>query len=30
MENNEFKSLITTFKEYRDLLSPIEQNLKEF
>ena len=30
MDNNEVKSLITTFKEYRDLLTPIEQNLKEF
>lgn len=30
MDNNEVKALITTFKEYRDLLSPIEQNLKEF
>lgn len=30
MENNELKTLISTFKEYRDLLTPIEQNLKEF
>lgn len=30
MDNNEIKSLIATFKEYRDLLTPIEQNLKEF
>lgn len=30
MDNNEVKTLITTFKEYRDLLTPIEQNLKEF
>ena len=30
MDNNEIKSLITTFKEYRDLLTPIEQNLREF
>lgn len=30
MDNNEVKALITTFKEYRDLLTPIEQNLKEF
>lgn len=30
MDNNEVKLLITTFKEYRDLLTPIEQNLKEF
>jgi len=28
--NNEIKSLIVAFKEYRDLLTPIEQNLKEF
>ena len=26
--NNELKELITTFKEYRDLITPIEQNLK--
>lgn len=30
MDNNEVKALITTFREYRDLLTPIEQNLKEF
>ena len=30
MDNNEIRSLIATFKEYRDLLTPIEQNLKEF
>ena len=30
MDNNEVKTLISTFKEYRDLLTPIEQNLKEF
>lgn len=30
MENNEIKMLISTFKEYRDLLTPIEQNLKSF
>ncbi len=30
MESNEVKSLINTFKEYRDLLTPIEQNLREF
>lgn len=30
MENNEIKLLIETFKEYRDLISPIEQNLKSF
>lgn len=30
MDNNEIRNLITTFKEYRDLLTPIEQNLKEF
>jgi len=30
VENNEIKTLITTFKEYRDLLTPIEQNLKAF
>ena len=30
MENNEIKNLISTFKEYRDLITPIEQNLKAF
>lgn len=30
MENNEIKMLIATFKEYRDLITPIEQNLKAF
>lgn len=30
MENNEIKTLISTFKEYRDLIGPIEQNLKAF
>ena len=30
MENNEIKSLIATFKEYRDLIGPIEQSLKAF
>jgi len=30
MENNEIKELIETFKEYRDLLTPIEQNLRAF
>jgi hypothetical protein len=30
MENNEIKNLITAFKEYRDLIGPIEQNLKAF
>ena len=30
MDNNEIKSLITSFKEYRDLLTPIEQSLKTF
>ena len=30
MENNEIKMLITSFKEYRELLTPIEENLKEF
>lgn len=30
MENNEIKTLIATFKEYRDLITPIEQNLREF
>ena len=30
MENTEIKALITTFKEYRDLITPIEQNLREF
>ena len=30
MENNEIKELITTFKEYRDLIGPIEQSLRAF
>jgi len=30
LENNEIKTLIETFKEYRNLISPIEQNLKAF
>ena len=30
MENNEIKSLIEAFKSYRDLITPIEQNLREF
>lgn len=30
MDNNDVKALISTFMEYRDLISPIEQNLKEF
>ena len=30
MENNEIKVLVETFKEYRDLLTPIEQNLRAF
>lgn len=30
MENNEIKELIASFKEYRDLISPIEQNLRAF
>lgn len=30
MENNEIKTLISTFKEYRDLIGPIEQSLKAF
>lgn len=30
MEENEIKTLISTFKEYRDLIGPIEQNLKAF
>ena len=30
MENNEIQSLIATFKEYRDLIGPIEQNLRQF
>ena len=30
MENNEIKMLIQTFKEYRDLIGPIEQSLKSF
>lgn len=30
MENMEVKKLIEAFKEYRDLITPIEQNLREF
>lgn len=30
MENNEVRSLIAAFKEYRDLITPIEKNLREF
>lgn len=30
MDNNDVKTLISTFMEYRDLISPIEQNLREF
>jgi len=30
VENIEVKKLIETFKEYRDLITPIEQNLREF
>ena len=30
MESNQIKELISSFKEYRDLLTPIEQNLKSF
>lgn len=30
MENNEIKLLIESFKEYRDLLTPIEQSLQAF
>lgn len=31
MENNdEIKQLVSTFKEYRDLLTPIEKNLRDF
>jgi len=30
MDNNEVTALITVFKEYRDLITPIEQNLREF
>lgn len=30
MENSELKKLISAFMEYRDLLTPIEQSLKEF
>ncbi len=30
MEEKEIKTLISTFKEYRDLITPIEQNLKAF
>ena len=29
-ENNEIKNLIETFKEYRDLIGPIEESLKAF
>ena len=30
MDNSDVKTLISTFMEYRDLISPIEQNLREF
>ena len=30
MENKEINQLIETFKEYRDLLTPIQKNLKDF
>ena len=30
MEKNEIQELIDVFKGYRDLLTPIEQNLTEF
>lgn len=30
MENNEISSLIVAFKEYRDLITPIEKNLRDF
>lgn len=30
MENNDLNLLITAFKGYRDLLSPIQENLKDF
>lgn len=30
MDNNDVKTLISTFMEYRDLISPIEKNLREF
>lgn len=30
MENDDLKTLIETFKEYRDLLTPIEQSLRAF
>lgn len=30
MDNNDVKTLISTFMEYRDLITPIEQNLREF
>ncbi|MBQ7352175.1 MAG: hypothetical protein IJW59_04905 [Clostridia bacterium] len=30
VENNEIKQLIATFKEYRELLGPIEQSLRSF
>lgn len=30
MENNEISSLIVAFKEYRDLITPIESNLRDF
>lgn len=30
MDNKEVNTLITVFKEYRDLITPIEQNLREF
>ena len=30
MENNDINMLISSFKEYRDLISPIQQNLQDF
>jgi len=30
MENNEIRGLIQVFKDYRDLLSPIQMSLKGF
>jgi len=30
VDNNDVKTLISTFMEYRDLITPIEQNLREF
>ena len=30
MDNNELRNLVETFKEYRDLLTPIQAGLSDF